>query len=76
MSQYCHNICSANQLAGFYMMGTLVDKRLNDKDDDLRDKGKKFHTFSAYTFAEQESSKMSSTTLCVASTLINLTIIL
>ena len=41
MSQYCHNICSENQLAGFYMMGTLVDKGLNDKDD-LSDKGKKF----------------------------------
>ena len=24
-------ICSANQLTGFYMMGTLVDKELNEK---------------------------------------------
>lgn len=46
---------------------------LNVEDDDLGNKGEKFHNFLANSFCKQESSKMSSGTFCVTSTLINLT---
>ena len=48
---------------------------LNVKDDDLGNKGEKLHKFLANSFSKQESSKMSSATFCVTSTLINLTVV-